>query len=403
MKSKKLTKQQIDSVQPSAKDVYLWDTSPPGFGVRIRSSGAKTFIFSYRPGGGRSASKKRHTIGRYGKITLEQARTLAQQLAGHVAAGGNPAAERAAKRIEDIRDKQTVEAMAEEFVERYAKPRNRSWQEYKRILDRYVKPDLGRRPLHELTRRDISTLLDTVADSNGAVMADHVLAVIRKLCNWHATRDDDFRSPIVAGMARMRPTDIARDRVLDDDEIRAIWNALGNIPGPFSPLVKFLFFTAQRRQEAAEARWVEFDGATWTIPVERYKTKRANVVPLAQSAAALVADLPKLGEFLFTNSGKAAFNGFSKAKAELDKICGVQNWRLHDIRRTSRTLMVRAGVRPDIAERVLGHVIPGVAGIYDRHDYLQEKTAALQALDQQLRLIISGPAVSNVIPLHAAA
>ncbi|WP_295135009.1 Arm DNA-binding domain-containing protein [uncultured Reyranella sp.] len=88
MKSKKLTKQQIDSVQPSAKDVYLWDTSPPGFGVRIRSSGAKTFIFSYRPGGGRSASKKRHTIGRYGKITLEQARTLAQQLAGHVAAGG---------------------------------------------------------------------------------------------------------------------------------------------------------------------------------------------------------------------------------------------------------------------------------------------------------------------------
>lgn len=133
MKSKKLTKQQIDSVQPSSKDVYLWDTSPPGFGVRIRSSGAKTFIFSYRPGGGRSASKKRHTIGRYGKITLEQARTLAQQLAGHVAAGGNPAAERAAMRIEEIRDKQTVEAMAEEFVERYAKPRNRSWQEYMRL------------------------------------------------------------------------------------------------------------------------------------------------------------------------------------------------------------------------------------------------------------------------------
>jgi hypothetical protein len=226
MTATKLTKHQIDTQQPSTKDLYLWDTSPPGFGVRVRPSGAKTFIYSYRAGGGRSARKSRHTIGRYGKITLEQARNQAQQLAGHVAAGRNPSAERAAQRQEKARDRQTIATMADEFIERYAKPRNRSWREYQRILDQYVKPQLGTRPIHEVTRRDVVSLLDKVANNSGATMADHVLAVVRKLCNWHAARDDDFRSPIVTGMARTRPRDLARDRILNDDEIRAIWKAL---------------------------------------------------------------------------------------------------------------------------------------------------------------------------------
>jgi Arm DNA-binding domain/Phage integrase, N-terminal SAM-like domain len=200
MQATKLTKHQIDALQPTTKDLYLWDTSPPGFGVRVRPSGARTFIYSYRASGGRSARKARHTIGRYGKITLEQARKQAQQLAGQVAAGRDPSADRAAQRLEEARDIQTIAAMADEFIERYARPRNRSWQEYQRILDRYIKPRLGNRPIHELTRRDVVGLLDHVADNNGSVMADHVLAVVRKLCNWHAARDDEFRSPIVMGM-----------------------------------------------------------------------------------------------------------------------------------------------------------------------------------------------------------
>jgi hypothetical protein len=246
----KLTKHQIDAVQPAAKDHYIWDTSPPGFGVRIRPSGAKTFIYSYRARGGRSARKSRHTIGRYGKITLEQARNQAQQLAGHVAGGGNPSADRAAQRLEKAREEQTLAVVADEFIERYAKDRNRTWREYARILDHNVKPCLGSRPVQELTRRDIASLLDHVADNSGLVMADHVLAIVRKLFNWHAARDDDFRSPVVPGMARTRPRDLARDRVLTDDEIRSIWSALEAVTSPFAPIVKLMF------QEAAFQRLV---------------------------------------------------------------------------------------------------------------------------------------------------
>jgi len=399
----KLTKHQIDAQQPSAKDLYLWDTSPPGFGVRVRPSGAKTFVYSYRAGGGRSARKSRHTIGRYGKITLEQARNQAQQLAGHVAAGRNPSADRAAQRLEKARDRQTFAVVADEFIERYARDRNRTWREYARILDHNVKPRIGNRPIHELTRRDVVGLLDHVADNSGAVMADHVLAVVRKLCNWHAARDDEFRSPIVMGMARTRPRDVARDRILTDDEIRAIFGALDSASYPFAPLIKLMFFTAQRRQEVAEARWDELHDGMWTIPAERYKTKRPNVVPLPEAACAIIGMLPRLGPLVFTTSGTTPFSGFSKAKRHLDEVSGVSDWRLHDIRRTARTLMVRIGVRPDIAERVLGHAIPGVAGVYDRYDYIKEKGDALEALASEIELIVNGNRVTNVVRLRVSA
>jgi hypothetical protein len=395
----KLTKYIIDSQQPDISHVFLWDTSPRGFGVRVRPTGTKTFVYSYRAGGGRSSRKRRYTIGRYGNLTLEQARKEAQKLAGLVAGGSDPAAERAAQRLEAEREKNTVAAIADEFIERYAKPKNRSWREYQRILDYNVKRRLGNRPIHDVTRREVVRLLDHVADHSGLSMADHVLAVVRKLFNWHAARDDDFRSPIVVGMARTSPRELARDRVLNDDEIRAIWAALDENDYPFAPLVKLLFLTAQRRQEVAEAYWNEFSDSVWTIPARRYKTKVATVVPLSDAAEKILRSLPDLSPLLFTTSGDTPFSGFSKAKKRLDEASGVFDWRLHDIRRTSRTLMVRANVRADIAERVLGHAIPGVAGVYDRHDYLDAKRHALEALSTQIASILAKSSGSNVIML----
>ena len=264
------------------------------------------------------------------------------------------------------------------------------WWEYERILERYVKPRLGQIAIHKVTRKEIAGLLDRVANENGEVMSDHVLAVLRKLCRWHEARDDAFRSPIVAGMARTRPRDLARDRILSDEEIRAIWSALDQQAYPFGPIVKMLFYTGQRRQEVAAARWDEFDNETWIIPAQRYKTKIANVVPLSARAKEVIQQVPRCGPLLFTTNGHTPFSGFSKAKGRLDDASGVSDWTLHDIRRTSRTLMVRAGVRPDIGERVLGHVIPGVAGVYDRHDYYKEKQHALEVLSDQIDSIFEG-------------
>ena len=171
----KLTKHIIDGQMPGPSDIFLWDTSPQGFGVRVRPSGTKSFIYSYRAGGGRLSRELRYTIGRIGSLTLEQARREAQKLAGRAAGGQDPAAERDAQRLETARKKNTVAVVADEFIERYAKPKNRSWREYQRILDRNVKPRIGSRPIDEITRREIVVLLDHTADHSGATMSRETL------------------------------------------------------------------------------------------------------------------------------------------------------------------------------------------------------------------------------------
>lgn len=162
MTDKKLTKQAIDNLQAGHNDAYLWDTSPRGFGVRARPSGAKTFIFAYRAGGGRSARKQRYTIGKYGTLTLERARKDALRLAGDVASGRDPQAERIARRQERQRNELTVGTIAEEFIEKYVKPKNRSWQEYQRILKRYVLPTLGNKSIYNFSRSEVAVLLERI-------------------------------------------------------------------------------------------------------------------------------------------------------------------------------------------------------------------------------------------------
>ncbi len=256
----------------------------------------------------------------------------------------------------------------------------------------------------------------------GAVTADRVLAAVRKFFNWHAARDDDFVSPIVKGMARTKPKDRARDRVLNDNELRALWQALNEKPDPphsriandtWAGLVRALLLTAQRREEVAQMKRTEIDAdGVWTIPAERYKTGKRNVVPLSAPALAIIQNQHQVedSDLVFTTTGETPFSGFTKAKRRLDAAMlahlrgcagnraskvSLPTWRLHDLRRTAKTLMVRAGVRPDISERVLGHVISGVEGVYDRHTYLEEKRQALEALAVLIQRITNPAVVVN--------
>jgi hypothetical protein len=178
-----------------------------------------------------------------------------------------------------------------------------------------------------------------------------------------------------------------------------LWKALEGLGYPFGPLVQLLFLTAARRQEVAAARWEEFEGDTWVISKERYKTKLAVAIPLSALARSIIDSLPRLGPYLFTTTGDTPVSGFSKAKRQLDLTSGVAGWRLHDIRRTCRTLMVKLGVRPDIAERVLGHAISRIAAVYDRYDYLAEKREALERLADEVASITSLP-TDNVVVLE---
>jgi integrase len=242
-------------------------------------------------------------------------------------------------------------------------------------------------------------------------MADHVLAYLRRVMTWHASRSDDFRSPIVRGMARTRPSQRRRQRVLSDDEIRAVWQAAEASTSAFGYLVQFLLLTATRRTEAACMRRSEVVGNDWIIPQERYKTGLELVIPLSPMAQAVLATVPKIGGsgVVFTTDGKRPVGGFSKFKRALDakvlaELCNqnpkaeLPRWTLHDLRRTARSLMSRAGVPSDYAERCLGHVLHGVRSTYDRYEYLNEKRRAFEALATLIARIVSP--TDNVVALN---
>jgi integrase len=281
-------------------------------------------------------------------------------------------------------------------------------------FNRLVKPRIGKIGIYELRRSHIAEMTDWIEDKAGPVTADKCRACTRKALSWYSERDDQFN--LTAAFVRVEPRanqkERARTRVLSDDEIRLIWPALGK-SGTFGVMVKMLLLTAQRRDEVAHMSRKEIgkDGI-WTIPAERYKTKQANHVPLSKSALALIEAQTKLGDcdLIFPSRARTPYSGFAKSKAALDrtvlammkqrakldaKVPPLPHWTLHDLRRTAKTLMVRAGVRPDISERVLGHVITGVEGTYDRYSYAEEKRDALEKLATMIERILN-PLPSSV-------
>src|SRR5262249_16427015 len=152
-----------------------------------------------------------------------------------------------------------------------------------------------------------------------------VLGILSRIFNWHASRSDDFRSPIIRGMARTKISERARDRILTDDELRAVWRASQAPTGPFHALVRFLLLTAARRSEAAKMRWSELDGRDWNLPRERNKTNVELVRPLSDAAMAVLAGLPKIGkgEFVFSNAGVVPYNDYDRGKKQIDAASGV--------------------------------------------------------------------------------
>jgi len=245
--------------------------------------------------------------------------------------------------------------------------------------------------LTSIGKATMASLLDRIQDRNSARQADYCFTIIRQILRWHATRDDHFNSPIVAGMGRYRSAERARARILTDDEVRAVWAAATTMDGPFGAFVKFLLLTSARRNEAAWMVWGELVGTDWTLPAGRNKTKQDLVRPLSRAARAVLASLPRFANapYVFTVSGRTAFRSFHKQKAKLDQMSGTTGWTLHDLRRTARSLLSRAGIPPDIAERCLGHAIGGVRGVYDRHQYRDEMLHAFEALASQIERIVS--------------
>ncbi|KRR20360.1 tyrosine-type recombinase/integrase [Bradyrhizobium retamae] len=406
----KITKTKVDAMTAGQ---ILADKEVKGFVARCLDSGAVTYGYRYRD---KTTGKQRWLgLGLHGSITADQARAFAKKAAGEVANKQDPVGElqesRAEAKRERLAEENTVNAVLDAFEKDHVDGL-RSGDQVKRAFTVYVRPRIGDKSIYGLKRSDITTMLNEIATEHGRVMADRVLAHVRKAFNWQMVQDDEFKSPIVRGMAKTKPKERARKRTLADDEIRDIWKALDQFEAPtcYPRYVKSLLLCLTRRNESSMMHTDELEGDLWTIPASRYKNKRDHVVPITPAMRALIDWKPegkRNSWFVFsTTDGEKAFSGFSKAKKELNRIIAknrkaegrppMKQWQLHDLRRTGRSLMSRAKVDADHAERCMGHVIGGVRETYDRYEYLEEKKKAFEALAGLVALILDPPA-NNVV------
>ncbi len=396
MASKALTDITIRNLKPAAVRREIPDPGAHGLYVLLQPTGRKGFCVRYRFFG----VPKKLTLPP--GITLAQARKLAADAMYEVSQGRDPADARKAEAEKAERARaDTLRSVAEEYLTREGK-RLRTIGQRESIFERLVYPVLGGgRQISSIKRKDVIRLLDHVEDNHGQRMADYTLAALSRLFNWHAIRDDEFTSPIVRGMRRQNAKQHARTRVLSDDELRRVWVA-ASTEGPFGAYVKFLLLTSARRSEAAAMTWAELDGSDWTLPAARNKTAVDLVRPLSKAAQEILAARPHIVTcpYVFSNNGRIALGGgLSRQKRQFDTACGVTDWTIHDLRRTARSLMSRAGVPPDHAERCLGHVIGGVRETYDRHEYHAEKKRAFEALAAQIEHIVNA-LQGDVVPLR---
>jgi integrase len=397
MAREKLTDKRLATMKaPAAGRLEIFDVVKTGLCFRITSTGARSWSVMYRHDG----HFRRETLGRYPKIGLAKARQMAGDVLETSGQGTDPRTAKAQGKVAAAaRAADTVEAIIDQFVTKYAAQRR--WPEYERILRRDIKPEWGERPMAEITRRDVIELLDMIAE-RAPVQANRTLVVLKVFFGWALDRDIITGDPT----ARVKkPTaETSRERVLSDAELRAFWVGCGKLGWPFGPIFRLLALTAARKSEIAEVLRPEIDASKKLIeiPGARYKTGKAHVIPLADVALAIIDGLPAVEPqklevgttapaYIFTTTGKTPVSGFSKAKTDLDDYMleelrdgatdptaiTLAPWIIHDLRRTVRTRLSELGVSADIGERILGHVIGGVRGTYDRYGFLREKREAL--------------------------
>lgn len=391
--AKGLTDIAIRNLQPGPVRREIPDAGCIGLYLILQPSGARSWAVRYRYNG----APRKLTLA--GGLTLKAARKLASDALYELEQGRDPAqAKQAARARFKAAKANTVRALCENYLHREA-GRLRSGRLRKRTLERLVYPAIGDVPLSELRRSHIVAMLDDIEDRCGAKMADLTLAFIRKIFIWHASRVDDFNSPIARGMGRYDAKANQGTRVLTDDELRAIWEAAEGRQ-PFHALVRFLLLTGARRAEATGLPWSEVKDGVWTLPPERNKTKVELVRPLSRAARHVLQNMPVIngGDLVFSHDGRRPMC-LDKPVARLKTASATNGWRVHDLRRSCRTLLSRAGISADVAERCLGHVIGGVRGVYDKHKYQREMQQAFEALAAQIERIVHPPK-SDVVPLR---
>jgi integrase len=394
---KQFTQKYIEKQKPDPDREYEIP-EPNGSGLRliVWPSGKTSYIFRYR----RPGSKKSAKIS-FGQITLAAARDALDDAKRKLRSNIDPGEEKqAAARKARAAAADTVEAICEEYIAKVASKKLRSWRQQHQDLKRLVYGDLGSMPIGTVKKKDCIRLFEKIGERT-PVMADSIRAYLGTIFTWYAGREEDFVSPISAAIKRQaKPThERARTRILTDEEIVRLW-AVTDTAGPFPALVRFLLLTGARLREGAGITRTEAPNGAWLLPKERSKNKRELLRPLSPQARAILDSQPAVRDcpFYFPGRGNKPIGGFGRNKKWLAQQIGAPDIVLHDLRRTASSLMHRAGVNSDHVERCLGHTIGGVRGVYNRHDYYNEKKLAFERLAALLERIVHPPA-DNVVSM----
>jgi integrase len=382
-------------------DHIEFDDSMPGFGLRVRNGGKqehRSYILQYKIG----PKQRRMTLGNVAKIGLDEAQRKARKLFGKVADGKDPANEKAVARTEASH---TFDFIASEFLRvQQTRLKPRSFIETQRFLQKHLRP-LHRLALASISRATVAAQLRMIANEHGPVSADRARAALSKFFSWAMGEGLAQANPVI-GTNKAAGESKARDRVLTDQELATVW--IGAPENDYGRIIRLLILTGCRRDEIGSLRWSEIDkeARMVVLPGERTKNSRTHHVPLSKIALDIIESVPRRvsRDFVF-GEGKGGFSGWSKAKVALDDQLGLKPWRLHDLRRTASTRMADSGVQPHIIEAVINHVSghkAGVAGVYNRSTYENEKRAALDALGNYVMVAVAKAKGGNVEGLRRA-
>jgi integrase len=384
------------TLPPGVKDKTFFDDALGGFGLRLREGGSRNWIVQYDIAG----KTRRVTLGSTAMLDVGAARNKARDILAGIRLGGDPAAE---KRARQAQAADTFAALLPRYLtvaQREMRPR--SFVEIKRRLLKLARP-LHSRPLASIDRRMVSGLIGTLAEKNGPAAAINGHSALSGYFAWLVREGLLEQNPMLyANKPKKRP---GRDRVLSEAELRTLWTALDG--SDYGDIVRLLIYTAGRRAEIGSLRWgeVNLEEALIEIPGARMKNGKPHVVPLSGPALAILKKRERNGRDHVFGQGPSGFEGWSWRRKDLDRhmIGPRPNWVLHDLRRLASTTMhEKLGIQPHIVERVLAHVghQSGVAGTYNKAEYLAEKRRALQRWAEWVDAVLSGrPAKAQVIQL----
>ncbi|NOX84040.1 MAG: integrase arm-type DNA-binding domain-containing protein [Alphaproteobacteria bacterium] len=409
MPRKRLTDTGIEKMSPPrAGRMEIGDSIVRGLGLRVSPAGSKSFSVVYKvPGeGGVNGSgmplvgrQHRVTLGQWPVVSVAEARQRAMKMLAEVSKGEDP---RTRLRRENlVRHANTVAVVIERFIDLEAKPNVKSWRNADSVLRLHVVSRWGDRPIRDIRRAEVHELLDEIVESGRVGAAREVRKHLSRLFNWALDREIVATNPVHGLKRRDLQQNLDAGRALTDDEVRYVWYAAGEMGYPFGDLHRLLLLTGQRRCEWANATWGEINSVerTLEIPAGRFKGGRDHVVPLAHDVWSILEGLPRwnCGDYLFsTTGGRIPVSGFSKAKARLDEKMQARMgeeeefvpFRGHDLRVTCETRLANLGFPQEIRDAVLGHARPGLQKVYNKHDYLEEKSAALMQYAAHLMEII---------------